>query len=72
MINYSFDYIDYPQRFNRIVNDNLRRIMNIPMEKLNEWLNSKEVQYILEYNHTKLINTQIPEQIDYIDKQIHG
>jgi len=72
MINYSFDYIDYPQRFNRIVNDNLRRIMNMPIEKLNEWLNSEEVQYILEYNHTKLINTQIPEQIDYIDKQIHG
>jgi hypothetical protein len=44
----------------------------MPIEKLNEWLNSEEVQYILEYNHTKLINTQIPEQIDYIDKQIHG
>ena len=72
MINYSFDYVDYPHRFNRIVDDNLRRIMEMPIEKLNEWLNSKQVQYILSYNQTKLINTQIPNQIDYIDKQIHG
>ena len=72
MINYSFDYVDYPTRFDRIVNDNLRRIMSMPIDKLNAWLNSESVQYILSYNQTRLINMQIPNQIDYIDKQIHG
>lgn len=72
MINYSFDYIDYPVRFNRIVNDNLRRIMNTSLTDLNKWLNSESVQYALSYNQTKLLNMQIPDQIDYIDKQIHG
>ena len=72
MINYSFDYVDYPQRFDRLVSDNLRRIMAMPLEDINKWLNSTKVQSILSYNQTKLINTQIPNQIDYIDKQIHG
>ena len=72
MVNYSFDYVDYPQRFDRIINDNLRRIMSMPIEDLNKWLNSDKIQSILSYNQTKLINIQIPNQIDYIDKQIHG
>lgn len=72
MINYSFDYVDYPKRFDRLVNDNLRRIMEMPLEDVNKWLNSNKVQSILSYNQTKLINMQIPNQIDYIDKQIHG
>jgi len=72
MINYSFDYVDYPKRFDRLVNDNLRRIMEMPLEDVNKWLNSTKVQSILSYNQTKLINMQIPNQIDYIDKQIHG
>lgn len=72
MINYSFDYVDYPQRFDRLVNDNLRRIMSTPIADLNKWLNSESVQYALSYNHTKLINTQTPNLIDYIDKQING
>jgi len=72
MINYSFDYVDYPKRFDRLVNDNLRRIMEMPLEDVNKWLNSSKVQSILSYNQTKLLNTQIPNQIDYVDKQIHG
>tara|TARA_B100001057_G_C22845163_1_gene948726 strand:- start:534 stop:1568 length:1035 start_codon:yes stop_codon:yes gene_type:complete len=72
LINYSFDDVDYLQRFDIIVNDNLRRIIDMPIEKLNEWLNSKEVQDTLSYNQTKLLNMQIPNQVDYIDKQIHG
>tara|TARA_B100001027_G_scaffold211628_1_gene180040 strand:- start:38 stop:1066 length:1029 start_codon:yes stop_codon:yes gene_type:complete len=72
MVNYSFDYVDYPQRFDRIINDNLRRIMNIPMNDLNKWLNSESVQYALSYNQTKLINTRIPSLIDYIGEKING
>tara|TARA_X000000950_G_scaffold170877_1_gene208313 strand:- start:634 stop:1662 length:1029 start_codon:yes stop_codon:yes gene_type:complete len=72
MVNYSFDYVDYPQRFDRIVNDNLKRIFNMPLQDLNKWLNSKETQYILSYNQTKLINTQIPNLVDYLSEHVDG
>ena len=72
MINYSFDYVDYPQRFNRIVDDNLRRIMSMPIDELNKWLNSDPTQEILSYNQTKLLNIETPGMIDYVDEKIHG
>ncbi len=72
MINYSFDYVDYPHRFNRIVDDNLRRIMNTPIEELNEWLNLESTQEILSYNQHKLLNMEIQAMEYYVDKKIHG
>ena len=72
MINYSFDYVDYPQRFNRLVNDNLRRIMDTPLDDINAWLNTANTQSILSHNQTKLINTKIPSLVSHIDESIHG
>ena len=72
MINYSFDYVDYPQRFDRLVNDNLRRIIDMPIDDINKWLNTAKVQNILSQNQAKLINTKIPSLVDCIDESIHG
>ena len=72
MINYSFDYVDYPQRFDRLINDNLRRIMDTPLDDINVWLNTANTQSILSHNQTKLINTKIPSLVDHINESIHG
>ena len=72
MINYSFDYIDYPSRFDRIVNDNLRRIMSMPIEELNKWLNLNSTQDKLSFNQQKILETVCPSLYDFIDEKVNG
>lgn len=72
IINYSFDYVDYPHRFDRIINDNLRKIMAMPIEELNEWLNLNSTQEKLTYNQQQLLQTKIPSLHYYIDEKVNG
>ena len=72
IINYSFDYVTYPQRLHRMVEDNLRPIMSMHIDELNKWLNLKSTQDKLSYNQEKLLTTRCENLYDFVDKHIHG
>tara|TARA_Y100001970_G_scaffold86814_1_gene109500 strand:+ start:1548 stop:2576 length:1029 start_codon:yes stop_codon:yes gene_type:complete len=72
LFNYSFDYINYPDRLHRIKEDNLRRLINTPIKEMNELINSDAMQKLLSYNQTKLINLEKPMLIDVVDKKVNG
>ena len=72
IINYSFDYVTYPQRLHRMVEDNLRPIMSMHIDELNNWLNSKSTQDKLSYNQEKLLTTKCESLYDFVDKHVHG
>ena len=69
MINYSFDYINYPDRLHRIKEDNLRRLFKTDLKTLNNWINNSETQKNIIHNYNTLINLQMPTIINSIERQ---
>jgi hypothetical protein len=72
MFNYSFDYIDYPNRLHRIKEDNLRRLINTPTAELNDIINSDKMQKQLLYNQSQLINLKMPMLIEAVEEKVNG
>ena len=72
MFNYSFDYVNYPDRLHRIKEDNLRRLINTDINKINEMVNSNATQSLISQNHIKLSELPIPLLINVIEEKVNG
>lgn len=55
LFDYKFDGLDFDERFHSIKHDNLVRLINMDIHKLNEIVNSDKMQDLLEYNKEQLL-----------------
>ena len=55
LFDYRFDNLDYKERFARLKEDNLKRLLNMDIHELNEIVNSDKMQKLLEYNKAQLL-----------------
>ena len=55
LFDYRFDNLDYEERFARLKEDNLKRLLNMDIHELNEIVNSDKMQKLLEYNKAQLL-----------------
>jgi len=55
LFDYKFDELNLDERFHSIKHDNLVRLINMDIHKLNEIVNSDKMQDLLEYNKEQLL-----------------
>ena len=55
LFDYKFDGLNLDERFHSIKHDNLVRLINMDIHKLNEIVNSNKMQDLLEYNKEQLL-----------------
>lgn len=55
LFDYKFDGLNFDERFHSIKHDNLVRLINMDIHKLNEIVNSDKMQDLLEYNKEQLL-----------------
>lgn len=55
LFDYKFDGLDFDERFHSIKHDNLVRLINMDIHKLNKIVNSDKMQDLLEYNKEQLL-----------------
>ena len=83
LFDYRFDNLDYDERFDRLKEDNLKRLLNMDIHELNEIVNSDKMQKLLEYNKAQLlacltllhdiddIPLNIPDYGVFVDKSLN-
>ena len=61
LFDYKFDGLNFEERFHSLKHDNLVRLINMDIHKLNEIVNSDKMQELLEYNKTQLLSKGIDD-----------
>jgi len=59
LFDYSHDGLDYPERIYRLIDNNLRRLLSMDIQELNEIVNSDKMQELMEYNKAQLLKHDI-------------